>query len=68
VPTRERVVDGRRHSENYRGHEILYEPDARSWLVDVGQGERRHRAAFQARRAVNVALDGHSVIWPRRER
>lgn len=62
------LVDGRRLSEMYRGHEILYEPASRTWLVDLGDGELRHRAAFQARRSVNIAMDGRSVVWPRRER
>ena len=58
-----------RFSEVYRGRTIHYDRAARRWLVAVPPGDRLipFTSAFEARRAVNVALDGHSVSRPRRE-
>ena len=56
-------------SETYRGFTIYYEASTRRWFVDLHPGEPQgeFNSAFQARRAINVVLDGHSVAWPRRE-
>jgi hypothetical protein len=56
-------------SESYRGHDILFEPESRSFWVEArpGNGMERFASAFQARRHVNLVLDGQSDTWPRRE-
>lgn len=58
-----------RVSETYRGFTIYYEASTRRWLVDLrpGKPQGQFNSAFQARRAINIVLDGHSVAWPRRE-
>lgn len=57
-------------SETYRGHTIFYDPTARRWLVALTPDGplTPHPSAFQARRAINIALDGQSESWPKRER
>ena len=56
-------------SETYRGFAIYYETSTRRWLVPLRPGEPRGKfnSAFQARRAINIVLDGQSVAWPKRE-
>lgn len=58
-----------RTSEIYRSHTIYYSPSMRRWLVEVtsGAGLVGFNSAFQARRAINLALDGESASWPKRE-
>ena len=57
-------------SESYRGYTVFFDRDTRRWLVAVPPGDQlvAFAAAFQARRAVNLALDGRSESWPKRER
>ncbi len=56
-------------SETYRGYTIYYAASVRRWLVEL-RGEvplDQFNAAFQARRAINVLLDGQSIQRPKRE-
>ncbi len=60
---------GLRVSEVYRGFTILYDTSSREWLIELTPEARpeRFKAAFQARRAVNMLLDGQSIPWPKKE-
>lgn len=57
-------------SEVYRGFTILYTPPPeREWSFRPEPGARLHsyQSAFQARRAINELLDGHSESTHRRD-
>ena len=49
-------------SEVYRGLTIYYNPSTRRWSVELTPeaGLAEFKSAFQARRAINLALDGQS--------
>jgi hypothetical protein len=68
VVHRRTVPDDLRTSEVYRGHTIYYSPATRTWIVGLRPGtpSDHFASAFQARRAVNLLLDGTSVSWPKR--
>ena len=58
-----------RTSEVYRGFTIYYSPSTRRWLVEItpSAGLVEFKSAFQSRRAINLALEGLSANWPKRE-
>ncbi len=58
-----------KESEVYRGFTIYFEQASRRWLVALSGTDplQEFSAAFQARRAINIHLDGESIARPSRE-